>query len=178
MTALTVEPFVTDRDAWHAEIEAKRQQAQHFRLLDRAAIEAMNRPVKRPPSNAAYPIADLIRMYVDEGKTTAQIGAIIGRHPRSVQGRLSKAGVLRSKDEASARRKSPPKPRKSPPVKVPLETLVHLYVVEEMTAHQVAAKVGMSGAAVTLRLSRAGLMRTRAEARQLSMRKGRMAWMK
>ena len=178
MTALTVAPYSSDLEAWRAEIEAKRQQAQRFRLLDRAAIEAENRPAPSPERAEPTPIDDLIRMYVDEGKTTAQIGAIIGRHPRSVQGRLSKAGVLRSKDEASARRKSPPKPRKSPPVKVPLETLVHLYVVEEMTAHQVAAKVGMSGAAVTLRLSRAGLMRTRAEARQLSMRKGRMAWMK
>ena len=177
MSALTVEPYATDIEVWRAEIEAKRQRAQRFKLLDLAVVEAENRPVKRPPVNAAYPIADLIRMYRDEGKTTVEIGAIIGRSARTVQQRLSDAGALRSKSEASTLRQ-PKGHKRKPTAQVPLETLTDLYVTQELTAGEVAERVGISRSAVNSRLTRAGLMRTRGEARQVSMRKGRMAWMK
>ena len=103
MSALTVEPYVTDLEAWRAEIEAKRQQRHYFKALEVAAVDAENDPTRaKKVKESERPGADkVIRLYVDERMTASEVSRALGWPYSTVNDLLKRAGVIRDRREAA-----------------------------------------------------------------------------
>jgi 5-methylcytosine-specific restriction endonuclease McrA len=101
--------------------------------------------------------ATLRRLFLDEGKSPAVIGRIVGCSGATVYERLREAGF--------PMRRPSDYPRKQKRFEIDLAVLHELYVVQRKPAREIAEIVGCSTETASVRIREAGLTRPRSELR-------------